>query len=90
MMSIQQFQKIVADALFQGDMMLAGLTIFGIIMGVVLAMCKNDLKTGFILMLPITLFGTLVGLLTGEITVLLIIVDVLMIAMIMKTGMATG
>lgn len=32
----------------------------------------------------------MVGLLTGEVTVLIVIVDVMMIAMIMKTGMATG
>lgn len=52
MMSIQQFQQVVANALFQGDMTLAGLTIFAVIIGIILAMTRNDLKTGFILMLP--------------------------------------
>lgn len=78
MITIQEFQSIVGDALFGGSFELAGIAIYAGVLAVVFAcLARKQTFAAFALMVPITFIFTSMGVLTTGITVLLVFMSVL-------------
>ena len=84
MISVQQFQDIFARSLFGGDLTIAGIVMYAAVLGVVFVLCKNNISTGVLLSLPVTLVFSLMGVLSPELTMLMIVIAVLALAMMAK------
>lgn len=79
--SINEFQTILAQSFFGGDMGLAGIVMYTAVMGVVfLLFAKGNLMVAFALMFPITFVFTVMGILPETMTILLIIIAVVGLA----------
>ena len=90
MITIAQFQEILADALFSGDMEIAGLTMYAIILGIIFSLCKGNWQTGMIITLPVTLIFSILAVLSSEATMLIIVIVVLCIAISVKESPLGG
>lgn len=55
--------------------------IFAVVLGIVFALCKKNLHTGIILTIPLALVFSLLGVLSSELMLLLIVIAVLALAM---------
>lgn len=81
MMSIEQFQTILSDTLFSGNLEIGGMIIYAVVLGLVFTFTKRNLHTGIILSIPLTLIFSMLGVLSGELMLLLIVIAVLALAM---------
>lgn len=84
MISIQQFQQIFADALFSGNTEIAGILMYTVVLAIVFALTKKDFHVGILVSLPLTLVFRLMGVLSTEVALLLIVIAVLALAMSAK------
>ena len=81
MISINDFQELIADSFFMGDIGIAGMVMFCCVMMAVFAIFGMDnLMGAFILMIPLTLIFTTLRILPESMAILLIIVAVLGLA----------
>ena len=81
MISINDFQELIADSFFMGDTGIAGMVMFCCVMMAVFAIFGMDnLMGAFILMIPLTLIFTTLHVLPESMAILLIIVAVLGLA----------
>ncbi len=81
MISLNDFQELIAESFFMGDLGIAGMAMFCCVMMAVFAIFGMDNITGaFILMIPITLIFTSLGILPETMAILLIIVAVMGLA----------
>lgn len=76
MLQASQIQSAIADMIFNGDMAIAGLMMFFFVMAIVFAIAKNVLHS-LLLGLPLILVFTSLGILSGDMTIILIIIIVL-------------
>ncbi len=81
MISLTQIQQAIANSFFDGDTALAGMTMFVCVMAVVFAICKKDYHVGILIVIPLALIFSTLGVLPSELTMLLIIISVLALAM---------
>ena len=81
MMTIVQFQNILSDTLFMGNTEVGGMIIYAVVLGMAFAFSKKDFHTAIILNIPISLIFSLLGILSGELMLLLIVISVLALAM---------
>lgn len=84
MLTVQQLQSMIGDTFFEGNIDIAGILMYAIVMGVIFALCKKELNVGILLMLPVTLVFSLMGVLSTEATLLMIVIAVLSLAMAAK------
>lgn len=79
MLSIPDIQNMIADAFFGGSDVLAGLVMLGAVLGVILALFRNK-YAALIVGLPVILMFSLLGVLSVDVMILLIIIVVLGLA----------
>lgn len=77
--TITDMQSILSVSFFNGDMTIAGLVMFVVIMGVVFYVTRNVFQS-LIIGLPIMLIFGQLGVITNDMMVLLIIISVLGLA----------
>lgn len=80
MLQLSQIQTIVADTVFNGDVTIAGLTMFFMVMAIVFAISRNMFHS-LLLGLPLILIFSALGILGGDMTIILIIIIVLGLGM---------
>lgn len=80
MLQLSQIQTIVADTVFNGDVTIAGLTMFFMVMAMVFAISRNMFHS-LLLGLPLILIFSALGILGGDMTIILIIIIVLGLGM---------
>lgn len=79
MLSIFDFQGLVADGFFGGNLSIAGILIYAAVLLAVFALTRNTSQT-LIVSIPVTLAFSVIGILSIDLTVLLLIVSVLALA----------
>ena len=89
MLQVSQIQTAIADMIFNGDTTIAGLMMFFFVMVVVFAMSKSVLHS-LLLGLPLILVFSAMGVLGGDMTIILIIVIVLGLAVVGRNSMANN
>lgn len=80
MIGLDDFQTILANTLFDGSMQIAGIVIFAAVIVMVLSIVKKTFVS-LVVMIPVTLIFYYLGILSTDLTVILIIVVVLGLAM---------
>ena len=89
MLQVSQIQTAIADMIFNGDTTIAGLMMFFFVMVVVFAMSKSVLHS-LLLGLPLILVFSAMGVLGGDMTIILIIVIVLGLAVVGRNSMTNN
>lgn len=79
MITLDQFQSLLADSFFSGSELIAGIIIYVVVLMVVLVMSKK-MTTALIITLPVTYVFSLLGVLSQDLMILMIIVTVLGLA----------
>lgn len=82
-MNFSDFQEIFATAFLDGDMAVAGILIYAAVMIVIFAATRNTTHS-LLISLPITLVFSMLGILSTDLMILLIIVTVLGLAVSTK------
>ena len=80
MIGLADIQRIIADGFLNGDMMIAGLIMFSTVLAILFIIFKANVFTALLMSLPVTLVFSLMGVLSGDMTILIIIVAVLGLA----------
>lgn len=83
MMNIQDIQNIIATSFFGDDMVLAGLVMFVVVLMLIFAITKNIFQS-LLIGMAVTMIFSYMGIITGDLMILLIIVCVLGLAMSAK------
>ena len=83
MLQLNQIQSAIADYVFNGDTTVAGLVMVFFIMGLVFAMSKNIFHS-LIMGLPLILVFSALNIISGDLTIILIIVIVLGLALVAR------
>ena len=89
MLQVSQIQTAIADMIFNGDTTIAGLMMFFFVMVVVFAMSKSVLHS-LLLGLPLILVFSAMGVLGGDMTIILIIVIVLGLAVVGRNSLTNN
>ena len=77
MIGLADIQNIVADSFFNGDTTIAGLVMFMVVLGILFTIFNRNVFTALLLALPTVLIFSLMGVLSSDMTILLIIITVL-------------
>ena len=80
MIGLVDIQKIIADSFLNGDMTIAGILMFSTVLAVLFMLFNRNVFIALILALPVTLVFSLMGVLSSDMTILLIIITVLGLA----------
>ena len=80
MIGLVDLQKIIADSFLNGDMTIAGILMFSTVLAVLFMLFNRNVFIALILALPVTLMFSLMGVLSSDMTILLIIITVLGLA----------
>lgn len=80
MLQLSQVQTAIADMLFNGDTAIAGLVMFFFVMAIIFTISKNVFHS-LLLGLPVVLICTSLKILSGDMTMILIVIIVLGLAM---------
>ena len=80
MITLNDIQTMLGDSFFNGDLTLAGLALFGILIILIFALTKNVFQSLVIGLIGTAIFSYM-GILTSDMMILLIIVIVLGLAM---------
>lgn len=88
MLQFSDIQSILADVMFGGNTTIAGLIMFTIVLGILFALVRN-LTATLIVSLPITLVFSTMGIISGDMMILIIIITVLGLAMVSR-GVVSG
>ncbi len=80
MITLEQIQLIIADSFLGGNLSIAGMAIFAVVMLAVFVLIK-DKQSAMIMMIPLTLIFSVLGILDTNLTVILIVIAVVSIAM---------
>lgn len=79
MLSLFDIQDLVADSFFGGDLNLAGMVMYTLVLIVLFALTRKTQQT-LIISIPVTLIFSAIGVIPTDMMVLLIIVTVLALA----------
>lgn len=88
MMNFSDFQEIFATSFLDGDMAIAGILIYAAVMIIIFAATRNTTHS-LLISLPITLVFSMLGVLSTDLMILLIIVAVLGLAVSAKDAWRT-
>ena len=80
MIGLADLQRILADSFLNGDLTIAGLVMFSMTLALLFIIFKGNIFTALLMALPVTLIFSLMGVLSGDMTILLIIITVLGLA----------
>lgn len=80
MLQFGDIQGLLADTLFSGNTTIAGLIMFAFVIGVLFALVKN-ITAVLLIALPILLVFSTMGIIGGDMMIILIIITVLGLAM---------
>lgn len=83
MISINDIQNIIASSFFNDDMVLAGLVMFVVALMLIFVITKNVFQS-LLIGMAVTMIFSYMGILSGDLMILLIIVCVLGLAMSAK------
>lgn len=79
--TLADIQRSLADAFFGGDVSIAGAVIFTAILAITFALFgRKNIFVPFMVMLPETMIGTLLGLIPTSLAILIALVSVIVIA----------
>lgn len=84
MIDLTQFQDILADALFAGNGTAAGLVIFAITLAIIFVVLNQNIFASLVIAIPVAFIYSLLGLLSTDMLLLLIVICVLGLATIGK------
>lgn len=84
MITLQQFQDILGDSFFSGDIAIAGIVIFVAIMAVVFVVLQKNTFAALVISIPLALLFLMMGILTSDLAMILIVVSVLGLATVAK------
>ena len=82
-MNFSDFQEIFATSFLDGDLAIAGILIYAAVMIIIFAATRNTTHS-LLISLPITLVFSMLGILSTDVMILLIIVTVLGLAVSAK------
>lgn len=80
MLSLNDLQDLIGINFFDGNSQIGGIVIYIAVLAVMLVLSKKNINTALILSLPVTLVFTTLGILSTDVSILLIIVTVLGLA----------
>lgn len=86
MLQINDIQSILADVLFAGNTIIAGLVMFVAVLAIIFTISKN-LLASFLMALPVILIFSTLGIISGDMMILLIIITVLGLAITAKSSL---
>lgn len=81
MITAAEFQEVLANSVFSGDMMIAGIVMYVAVLAVVFAIFYQSYHIALIVAIPVTLVFRLMDILNQETTLLMIVIAVLILAM---------
>lgn len=84
MIDLNQFQDILADGLFSGNDVVAGLMIFIVTLAVIFVLLKQNIFASLVVAIPVAFVYSLLGLLGSDMLLLLIVICVLGLATVGK------
>ena len=85
MINLEQLTQILANGFFNGDVAIAGMCIFGVLMALVFTMFgKKSMMAAFGVMLPLTVIFNALGVLADALTILLVLISILGLAVTTK------
>lgn len=84
MIDLNQFQDILADGLFSGNDVVAGLVIFIVTLAVIFVLLKQNVFASLVVAIPVAFVYSLLGLLGSDMLLLLIVICVLGLATVGK------
>ena len=87
-MNFSDFQEIFATSFLDGDMAIAGILIYAAVMIIIFAATRNTTHS-LLISLPITLVFSMLGVISTDLMILLIIVTVLGLAVSAKDSWRT-
>lgn len=79
MIDFQDFQGLIAEGFFNGDVVIAGLIMYTAVLGLIFGLFRNT-RTVLIISMPVTLIFSTLGILSTDLMILLIVVAVLALA----------
>lgn len=89
MISLEELTQILANGFFNGDVAIAGMCIFGVVMALVFTMFgKKSMLAAFAVMLPLTVIFNALGVLADALTILLVLISILGLAVYSKKELA--
>lgn len=80
MLGIYDIQDLISTSFFDGNMQIAGMALYAVVMIVLFALTKNTSHT-LIVSLPVTLIFAAIGVLNTDLMVLLIVLSVMGLAL---------
>lgn len=87
MLQLTDLQTLVADLLFGGDESIAGLVMFAAIIAVIFLLVRN-MVASLLITLPMTMVASNLGIISGDMMILLIIITVLGLALTARSVLA--
>ena len=79
MLSVFDFQELLSSSFFEGDMNLAGMVMYIVVLLILFALTRKTQQT-LIISIPVTLVFSVIGVIPTDLMILLIIVTVLALA----------
>jgi len=79
MISLADFQEIMAAAFLDGNLGIAGIVIYAVVLMVLFGLTRKTTQT-LVISLPVTLIFSYLGILTNDVMILMILVTVLGLA----------
>lgn len=80
MLTISTLQTVLANTFFDGALDFAGLAMFAVILAVIMAITKSTFKA-LVIVLPVTILFSGIGVLSMDLTIILVIIIVLGLAL---------
>ena len=84
MIDLNDLQDLIGSSFFDGDSAIGGIVIYIAVLAAILVLSKKNLNMALILSLPITLIFTSLGVLSSDVSMLMIIVVVMGLAYRMR------
>ena len=81
MISAADFQELLANSMFSGDLAIAGIIMYVAVLAIIFSIFYKSYHVALIISIPLTLVFSLLGVLPQEATVLMIVIAVLILAM---------
>lgn len=79
MLSFSTIQSVIAGLFFDDSLVYAGLAMYAVVLAVILVISKSPFKT-LLLALPVTVLFSGIGILSGDLMVIMVIICVLGLA----------
>ena len=87
MLQLADFQTLLADLLFGGDTTIAGLVMFATMIGLIFILIRN-IVASLLITLPLTMVASNLGIISGDMMILLIIITVLGLGLTARSVLA--